>query len=433
MGENLGRHANRIFISVSTLDGWFSQPLQNLSFADAFSLICDGIEAEIYLDNCPVLRDGTRLTCNSSTQLCDCPYGVIQAVDKMSCVGPEFILEPSVLRTAISESHDRLSQCDETDAHCCPFCYPELEATTCICNETSDLSAVPVCFCHFRTPRSIRCVDLKCLIPVCETGYQYDPTTHECADVDECAVDVYNDCDRMYGQCFNVNGTYQCNCNPGFRSMPAKADQDQKCVDIDECAEILNVCGPAPNECFNIPGSYRCHCDKDWYFSGGTCIKTAEVKAYDQACGNRMAYKVNTILGPECKCLRTFYKNKAGFCVVGSHVHEFVLRSHLPFASEYRRNDTLEYQQLAQLTERWATDLFIRHSSELELSQTSAFQRAVADRFELNNGTGTTDIYVTLVFDRHRADNSTVTIAEVTQISQAFFEGRVVDNGESKL
>ncbi|GAV07298.1 hypothetical protein RvY_17152-2 [Ramazzottius varieornatus] len=132
--------------------------LQGECCKNAFSLICDGIEAEIYLDNCPVLRDGTRLTCNSSTQLCDCPYGVIQAVDKMSCVGPEFILEPSVLRTAISESHDRLSQCDETDAHCCPFCYPELEATTCICNETSDLSAVPVCFCHFRTPRSIRCI-----------------------------------------------------------------------------------------------------------------------------------------------------------------------------------------------------------------------------------------------------------------------------------
>ena len=154
-------------------------------------------------------------------------------------------------------------------------------------------------------------------------------------------------------------------------------------------------------------------------------MKTAEVTAYEQVCGNRMAYKVNTTLGPECKCLRTFYKNQAGFCVVGSHVHEFVLNSLLPFASEYRENDTLEYQQLAQLTARWAKDVFTRHVAILESVYKTTFQRVVADRFEMDGITGFTNIYVTMVFDTNKTENSTLILSSDELASDAFFLGTI--------
>lgn len=71
------------------------------------------------------------------------------------------------------------------------------------------------------------------------------------ADIDECAErpGICRD-----GTCHNLQGSFQCQCRPGFQLSAAR----DACVDVDECARQPSLCGNGT--CVNSLGSYRCHC-----------------------------------------------------------------------------------------------------------------------------------------------------------------------------
>jgi len=55
-------------------------------------------------------------------------------------------------------------------------------------------------------------------------------------------------------QCVNIVGSYRCECFSGF-----KANENEQCIDIDECKIGNFRCPPAAN-CINTAGSYKCVC-----------------------------------------------------------------------------------------------------------------------------------------------------------------------------
>ncbi|KAM6940392.1 adhesion G protein-coupled receptor E5-like [Xenentodon cancila] len=62
--------------------------------------------------------------------------------------------------------------------------------------------------------------------------------------------------------CFNTNGSYYCQCLPGFKNVQGTVNftaVDGQCMDINECIDDKNVCGPSA-KCRNMIGSYNCTC-----------------------------------------------------------------------------------------------------------------------------------------------------------------------------
>jgi fibrillin 1 len=57
------------------------------------------------------------------------------------------------------------------------------------------------------------------------------------------------------GSCVNLDGSYQCDCMPGYRF------DSETCVDINECIEVSDKCGKGA-ECINTDGSFDCQCRK---------------------------------------------------------------------------------------------------------------------------------------------------------------------------
>ncbi|XP_041462289.1 sushi, von Willebrand factor type A, EGF and pentraxin domain-containing protein 1-like isoform X3 [Lytechinus variegatus] len=86
---------------------------------------------------------------------------------------------------------------------------------------------------------------------VCEEGYEKNPGTRSCDDINECTT-RNGGCQHL---CENTDGSYFCKCMPGYTLDTA--DQ-HSCIEIDECALMNN--GGCQHECRNSPGSYSCTC-----------------------------------------------------------------------------------------------------------------------------------------------------------------------------
>ncbi|VEL36508.1 unnamed protein product [Protopolystoma xenopodis] len=60
--------------------------------------------------------------------------------------------------------------------------------------------------------------------------------------------------------CMNTEGTYVCNCGPGYQ----KGENERTCIDIDECraheqdASLRQPC--SDGICINFPGGFSCQC-----------------------------------------------------------------------------------------------------------------------------------------------------------------------------
>ncbi|XP_041568071.1 EGF-containing fibulin-like extracellular matrix protein 2 isoform X1 [Taeniopygia guttata] len=135
----------------------------------------------------------------------------------------------------------------------------------------------------------------------CSDGYEWDPETEHCKDVDECAAEGPRPC-RGSMKCLNHFGGYLClprsaallspapgpapapppapppprqapppdgRCPPGFGPAP-----DGTCADVDECA------GPPPcrpsQDCINVPGGFECRCPPGYRHRPPECVDEDE-------------------------------------------------------------------------------------------------------------------------------------------------------------
>ncbi|XP_058651907.1 EGF-containing fibulin-like extracellular matrix protein 1 isoform X5 [Onychostoma macrolepis] len=85
----------------------------------------------------------------------------------------------------------------------------------------------------------------------CLPGFTLDEQNY-CQDVNEC--DLTQPCQH---QCFNLLGSYICQCDQGYELAPDSVS----CVDIDECAFSSYMCQYV---CINSPGGYSCVCPEGY-------------------------------------------------------------------------------------------------------------------------------------------------------------------------
>nr|XP_046263555.1 adhesion G protein-coupled receptor E5 isoform X2 [Scatophagus argus] len=100
------------------------------------------------------------------------------------------------------------------------------------------------------------CMLWKCLSG-CDQGF--NRINRECVDVDDCK-ETPNLCGN-HSKCFNTNGSYYCNCEPGFKNQGGVnfTALDGECRDDNECTNNNTICGHG-GKCFNLIGSFNCTC-----------------------------------------------------------------------------------------------------------------------------------------------------------------------------
>ena len=95
----------------------------------------------------------------------------------------------------------------------------------------------------------------------CECLPGYTTTDQDrCIDIDECAL-YFNPCGEGKGTCTNKAPGYECQCDKGYRLVIDGSDQT--CVDVDECEEGQVNCGEH-GTCVNTGGSYECVCQNGY-------------------------------------------------------------------------------------------------------------------------------------------------------------------------
>lgn len=165
-----------------------------------------------------------------------------------------------------------------------------------------------------------KCVVLDEKENQCASGYRFSSITEECEDINECLEgmeDGRSVCDGEDMFCENLQGSYKCNCEPGF----SLAD-DGTCVDINECNAMRNPC-PIGQQCRNIIGSYQClrevPCGYGYVLNPKTqqCEDVDECKIDPHICGKGMLC-INVRGGHKCVdklCPGKAKRNKVGDCV----------------------------------------------------------------------------------------------------------------------
>lgn len=131
----------------------------------------------------------------------------------------------------------------------------------------------------------------------CDTRYAVDEGTHECQDVDKCALGT----DDCTGETVSVNlkGGFDCN-------IPVLCDENRPtgytgfpCVDIEQCLLGIDDCWDGTT-CVNIAGRFTCDaetCSRFTREKGGVCVEINEcdngvqaTEEHDLYCGSGGGY-----------------------------------------------------------------------------------------------------------------------------------------------
>jgi len=126
---------------------------------------------------------------------------------------------------------------------------------------------------------------------VCIEGYHGNGKL--CKDLDECASDSASPCPE-HTDCVNTEGSFTCNCRPGFTK------QHFTCEDVNECKD--DIC-PSHMKCINTFGSYTCDCTSGKVYNAAdkTCIDVDECSVGAFTC-HPLASCVNTFGSYYCAC-----------------------------------------------------------------------------------------------------------------------------------
>lgn len=113
------------------------------------------------------------------------------------------------------------------------------------------------------------------ILKTCGDGYELDEN-NRCVDIDECAIG-----NTGCQFCKNVHGGFECFCPDGFDL----ADDERTCQDINECemeadydetdSQETSTHSPCSHDCINTHGSYLCVCPENFHlqYDHRTCVR----------------------------------------------------------------------------------------------------------------------------------------------------------------
>lgn len=152
---------------------------------------------------------------------------------------------------------------------CSDLCVPTPGSYRCMCRAGFSLSVDgKTCIqdtvtdrCQVNNPCDHVCRDTGVsIVCSCNRGFTLKADQKSCEDVDEC-VDGTNNCNWTTHFCVNTQGGYMCEEKGGSTDCVAGykfSIRQNKCIDIDECAENLDNCDGTTQTCVNSKGSFRC-------------------------------------------------------------------------------------------------------------------------------------------------------------------------------
>ncbi|XP_076276277.1 uncharacterized protein LOC143207096 [Lasioglossum baleicum] len=240
-----------------------------------------------------------RCTDNGVAVTCSCDPGYVLANDNHSCI-PKSAQQKNTAATDQTTDYSPM----------CPTGY-RYNATNQVCDDVNECIEKGLCpgQCE-NTIGSYVCVSKDVLNNVpyedCPPGYQWEPLTGLCTDIDECVV-LSEPCPAERSFCVNTQGSFSCVEMKGTKSCPAgfKFDKSlQQCKDVDECAEGIDSCLDDSEECRNTEGAYECNikCRKGFTYSNnlGVCIDVDECVDSNNPCPELNTICRNTIGSYEC-------------------------------------------------------------------------------------------------------------------------------------
>ncbi|KAH3729949.1 fibrillin-1-like isoform X3 [Dreissena polymorpha] len=141
----------------------------------------------------------------------------------------------------------------------------------------------------------------------CPDGYEEDPDTNDCRDIDECKT--MKPCNQT---CLNNDGSFTCDCNEGFRVDVTIINE---CAEINECNEATHNCTQV---CVNTIGGFGCKCQPGYVFNESEW--TCQIDEIDP-CANSTKDCSNT-----SGCVLDTNNQTTCFCDAGYSFNETTLR-----------------------------------------------------------------------------------------------------------
>ncbi|GAB6029259.1 hypothetical protein CHUAL_005025 [Chamberlinius hualienensis] len=235
--------------------------------------------------------------CDWETQMCVNTIGSHECIDKPNAAfeGGERALNSDITDELSSQANcDNGYQYDHTTNECEDIDECGLGIHSCDQRTQFCTNEIGSYSCHIRQTTS-----------QCPPGYEYNQTIASCVDVNECE-NGQDACDRTREFCFNLQGLYECkrkshsNCPAGYKF----SQSGKSCEDVDECEENIHNCDPVKETCRNTEGGYECDikCDAGYRYSAafGMCADIDECLENTHNCVKEDGLCINTLGSYEC-------------------------------------------------------------------------------------------------------------------------------------